>query len=86
VTLAEAQARGLNPQDNYDDLMEFIKLWRLLRDVEVDRVIKADWLATLVRDVSQVLANLGTPPIPEIPQDPRTANNILGQWMSSWSA
>jgi hypothetical protein len=47
--------------------MEFIKLWRLLRDFEVDRVIKAGWLATLVRDVSQVLANLGTPPIPEIP-------------------
>jgi hypothetical protein len=31
----------------------------------------------LVRDVSKVLADLGMPPIPEIPQDPHTTDNIL---------
>jgi hypothetical protein len=43
--------------------MEFIELRRLLWDVKVDRVIEASLLATLVRDVSQVLENLGMPPI-----------------------
>jgi oligoendopeptidase F len=39
AVLAEAQTRGLNPQDNLDDLMESIELWRLLQDAEADRVI-----------------------------------------------
>jgi hypothetical protein len=30
-----------------------------------------------VRDVSKVLANLGQPPIPEIPRDPCTTNDVL---------
>jgi hypothetical protein len=42
VALAEAQARGLNPQDNCDGLTEFIELRGLLWDAEVDCVIKAD--------------------------------------------
>jgi hypothetical protein len=41
TALAEAQARGLNPRDNHGELMEFIELWQLLWDVEVDRAIKA---------------------------------------------
>jgi hypothetical protein len=47
--------------------MEFIELQRLLREVEVDRVVVAGRLATLVRDVSQVLENLCMPPISGIP-------------------
>jgi oligoendopeptidase F len=39
AVLAEAQTRGLNPQDNLDDLMESIELRRLLQDAEADRVI-----------------------------------------------
>jgi ribosomal protein L16 Arg81 hydroxylase len=39
AVLAEAQTRGLNPQDNLDDLMESIELWRLLQDAEAYRVI-----------------------------------------------
>jgi hypothetical protein len=35
-------------------------------------------LATLVRDVSKVLEDLGMSPIPEIPRDPHTAGDILG--------
>jgi hypothetical protein len=42
VVLAEAQAHGLNPQDNHDELTEFVELRRCLRDIEVDRVINAD--------------------------------------------
>jgi hypothetical protein len=52
ATLAEVQSWGLNPQDNHDELMEFIKLQGLLRDIEVDRAIEGRWLATLVGDVS----------------------------------
>jgi hypothetical protein len=42
----------------------------------VDRVIEDGGLATLVRDVPKVLVHLGMPPIPEIPQDTRTAGDI----------
>jgi hypothetical protein len=67
VALAEAQARGISSWDNCDELMEFIKLRRLLQDVKADRVTEVGQLATLVREVSQVLENLGLPPILEIP-------------------
>jgi hypothetical protein len=58
----------------------YIPSWlqRLLHDVKVDRVIEASRLAALVKDVSQVLGNLGLPPIPRIPQDPRTTGDVLG--------
>jgi hypothetical protein len=57
--------------------MEFIELRRLLQDAEVDHIIKAGRLETLVRDVSKVLVVLGMPPIPEILRDPRTAGDVL---------
>jgi hypothetical protein len=44
AVLVQAQACGLNPQDNHDELMEFVELWRLLCDVEVDRVVEASQL------------------------------------------
>jgi hypothetical protein len=75
--MAEAQTQGLNPRANRDELMEFIELWRLLQDVEVDHITQVGRLATLVRDMSKVLVDLGMPPIPEIPQDPCTVGNIL---------
>jgi hypothetical protein len=78
ATLAEALARGLNPQDNHDELMEFVELRWLLWDVEADHAIEASHLATLVGDVSYILENLGMPPISGIPRDPCTANDILG--------
>jgi hypothetical protein len=43
----------------------------------VERVTEAGRLAILVRDVSKVPVDLGMPPIPGIPQDPRAADNIL---------
>jgi hypothetical protein len=43
----------------------------------VDCVIEARQLATIVRDVSKVLQDLGMPPVPGIPQDPHTAGNVL---------
>jgi hypothetical protein len=33
TVLAEAQARGINPRDNCDELMEFVELRQLLQDV-----------------------------------------------------
>jgi hypothetical protein len=76
--LAEAQARGLYPQDNHDKLTEFVELHGLLWDTEVDHIIDADRLATLVRDVSMVLEDLGMSPIPGIPWDLQSASDILG--------
>jgi hypothetical protein len=52
VILAEAQARGINPWDNCDELMEFIELRRLLQDIETDHITKAGRLAALVREES----------------------------------
>jgi hypothetical protein len=75
--LAEAQAWGINPRDNRNELMEFIELRWLLHDVEVDCIIEAGRLATLVSQVSQVLENLGMPPIPRIPRDPHTTSHVM---------
>jgi hypothetical protein len=52
TVLAEAQARGINPRDNRDELMEFIELRQLLQDVEMDRVTEAGRLTALMREVS----------------------------------
>jgi hypothetical protein len=78
AALAEAQARGLNPWDNRDELMELIELSGLPWDVEVDCVVEVGRLVTLVRDVSKVLEDLGMSPITGIPRDPRTAGDIKG--------
>jgi hypothetical protein len=77
ASLAEVQARGINPGDNCDELMEFIELWRFLQDVETDHITEAGRLATFMREVSQVLENLGLPPILRIPQDPCKASDVL---------
>jgi hypothetical protein len=58
--------------------MEFIELLWLLQDIEMDRMTEAGRLVALVREVSQVLENLGLPPISGIPQDLCTADDVLG--------
>jgi hypothetical protein len=75
--LVEAQSPGLNPWDNREELMEFVKLQRLIKDVEVERITKAGRLAILVSDVSEVLVDHGMPPIPGIFRDPCTTDDIL---------
>jgi hypothetical protein len=62
TVLVEAQTRGLNPRDNHNELMELVELQRLLQDAEVDCVIEACRLVTLVRDVSKVLEDHGMSP------------------------
>jgi hypothetical protein len=78
AVLAEAQAQGLNPRDNHDELMEFLVLCRLLWDAEVGYVIEVGRLVTLARGVSKVLEDLHMPLVPGIPQDPRVAGDVLG--------
>jgi hypothetical protein len=78
VALVEAQSQGLNPQDNHDELMAHVMLHGLLWDTEVDHIIEAGWLATLVRDVSKVLEDLGMFPISGIPLYRCTVGDILG--------
>jgi hypothetical protein len=63
--------------------MEFIKLWRLLQDVEADHITEAGRLAILLRDVSKVLVDLGRPPIPGMPWDLHMIGDLLGWWTSS---
>jgi hypothetical protein len=78
VALAEVQARGHNPRDDHEELMELIELWRLLQDAEADRFAEVGRLAILVRDVSKVLVDLGMPPIPGIPWNLCMTGNLLG--------
>jgi hypothetical protein len=85
VALAEAQAWGLNPWDNHDELMELIELRGSLRDVEVDHIIEVGRLATLVRDVCKALEDLCMSAMPGIPRDQCTTRDVLGAVMSSWS-
>jgi hypothetical protein len=47
--------------------MEFIKLQKILKDVEVERVTEVRRLVILARDVFKVLVNLDLTPIPMIP-------------------
>jgi hypothetical protein len=53
---------GAQPRDNHDELMEFVELKWLLQDIETCHITEAARLAALVREVSQVLENLGLPP------------------------
>jgi hypothetical protein len=39
--LIEAQAWGLNPQDNHEELMEHVELHRCLEEVKVEHVTEA---------------------------------------------
>jgi hypothetical protein len=77
VALVEAQSRGLNPRDNYEELMELVQLLRCHKESEVECVIEVGWLAILVRDISKVPVDLGTPPTLGIPQELRVADDIL---------
>jgi hypothetical protein len=77
VALVEAQSRGLNPRDNHEELIEFVELRMLLKDIKVEHVAEAERLAILARDVSKVLVALGKPPVLGIPWDPCMADNIL---------
>jgi hypothetical protein len=56
------------------DELEFIELQRLLWDIEADRAVEANRLATLVR----VLENLDMPSNPGMPRDLRMAVDVLG--------
>jgi hypothetical protein len=58
-------------------MMQFIGLWRHLKEAEVERVTEAGRLTILVRGVSIVLVDLGMPPAPGIPLDLCTADDIL---------
>jgi hypothetical protein len=77
MALAEVHSWGLNPRDNHEEMMEFVKLRRLLQDTEEDHVDEAGHLAILVRQASQVLVDLGMPPILGIPWDLRTFGDVL---------
>jgi hypothetical protein len=41
VALVNAQAQGISPQDNHEELMEFVEHRWLLQDVEADCVTEA---------------------------------------------
>jgi hypothetical protein len=77
AVLVEAQSRGVNSWDNREELMEFIELWRLLKEAGVERVTEVERLAILVREVLKVLVDLGIPPIIGIPWDPCTTEEVL---------
>jgi hypothetical protein len=77
AALVEAQSRGLNPQDNYQELMVLVELWRCLEEAKVEHFTEVEWLAVLLGDISKVLVDLGMPRFPGIPRDSCTADNIL---------
>jgi hypothetical protein len=55
AALAEAQAQGLNPWDNWEELTELVEFQKHLDEVEVARVAEAGQLVVLVDDISMVL-------------------------------
>jgi hypothetical protein len=75
--LVEAQDRGLDPRDNWEELMELIRLRKHIKDAEVACVTEAEQLEVLVQDISKVLVDLAMPPIRRIPEDPGRASDVL---------
>jgi hypothetical protein len=67
AALMEARARGLKPQDYWEELMELIALKKRLEEAEVARFIEVGQLVVLVGDMSKALVDLGMPPILGIP-------------------
>jgi hypothetical protein len=66
---AETHARGLDPWDNQEELMELVGLRKRLEEAEVACTAVVGQLAVLVGDISKALVDLGMPAIPRIPQD-----------------
>jgi hypothetical protein len=58
-------------------MMELVELWRCLEEAKVEHVAEARQWAILVGEFSDVLVDLGMPPISRIPQNLRVADNIL---------
>jgi hypothetical protein len=58
-------------------MMDFVELQKLLKDAEVRRIAEAGQLGPLGRDVSKVLVDLGTQPVPGIPRDLCTVGHVL---------
>jgi hypothetical protein len=76
AALMEVQSLGPILRDNHEELMEFIKLRRCLEEAEVEHITKVGQLAVLLGDISNVLVDLGMPPISGIPQDPGMAGDV----------
>jgi hypothetical protein len=57
--------------------MELVELQWRFKEAEVEHVGEVSQLAVLVRDVSNVLVDLGMPPFPRIPGDPCATGDIL---------
>jgi hypothetical protein len=64
-------------RDNREELMELFELWKLLDEVEAERITDAGQLTVLVGDISKALVDLGMSPISRIPQDPSRATDVL---------
>jgi hypothetical protein len=77
AVLVEAQACGLNPQDNWDLMAELVELPERLGGVEVECVAEAEEIMMLVADISKVLVDLGLAPIEGMSQVPNKAREVL---------
>jgi hypothetical protein len=75
--LAEEQACGLHPCDRWDLPVELEELHEHMTEVEEEHVAKTERLAALVVEASKALVYLGLPPILEVPQIPRKAQEVL---------
>jgi hypothetical protein len=77
VKLAEEQARGPHPFDGRDLLAELEELCMRAAGVEDEHVAEAGKLSMLVMGISNVLIDLRTLPIQDIPQLLKTTQEVL---------
>jgi hypothetical protein len=75
--LVEEQARGLHPFDGRDLLAEPEQLHARVAKVEDERATGVGKVLTLVVRISNALVDLGTLPIRDIPQLPKTTREVL---------
>jgi hypothetical protein len=75
--LSEARTRGLDPVERQEELVELVELRQRLEETRLARGAEAARLARIVGDMSGALVNLGMAPVPEIPQLPDKADDVL---------
>jgi hypothetical protein len=77
VILAEEQARSLHPFEEQDLSVELGEIHEHVDKIEGEHTTEARQLSQLVIEISNALVDLKTLPIHNIPQHPKSAQEVL---------
>jgi hypothetical protein len=75
--LVEEQACDLHPHNRRDLLAELEEIHARVDEIEGERAVEAGQLSQLVMEISNALADLGMLLVQDIPQLPRSAQEVF---------